>query len=430
MLDENPKQLEAGPGQVEMPRPTSAPIVLSVGLALCSAGLATNLMLLFVGTIIVIAGLAHWLAELLPGRGHTFEPVTVPAPLPTSGRPRRVEKLDVGKPGYRLRLPVEVHPLSAGIRGGIVGGIIMPLPAIGYGVWSGHGIWYVVNLLAGMVLPGVERLTVADLERFHPILLAIGIVVHVVMSIVFGVLYGVLMPTLPEVPKPIAWGGLLMPLLWTVASFTMMGFVNPALRKGVDWPWFIASQFVFGLVTALVIMRFSGWKPVLSGLLGGLVGGLLMALPAAGWSLATGHGIWYPLNLLAGMVVRGVDDAPLDQLEHFHSEWFGSAIVVHVLLSSIFGVLYAFLLPRVRPIPAPIAWGALVLPLLWSAASYGLMGIVNPLLQERVDWPWFIVSQFVFGLGAAVVVVRSETIPVPPAGAGPDEYGNYLEAQS
>ena len=31
--------------------------------------------------------------------------------------------------------------------------------------------------------------------------------------------------------------------------------------------------------------------------------------------------------------------------------------------------------------------------------SFRLMGVVNPLLQQRVDWPWFIVSQFVFGRG-------------------------------
>ena len=45
------------------------------------------------------------------------------------------------------------------------------------------------------------------------------------------------------------------------------------------------------------------------------------------------------------------------------------------------------------------------------------MGVVNPVLQEHVDWPWFIVSQFVFGVAAAVVVLRSEKVPVPPAGA-------------
>ena len=85
-----------------------------------------------------------------------------------------------------------------------------------------------------------------------------------------------------------------------------------------------------------------------------------------------------------------------------------------------FGLAYGILLPRLRPIPGPLAWGGLVMPLLWTAVSYGLMGVVNPLLQERVDWPWFVVSQFVFGIVAAIVVVRSEKVHIPPAGAGPE----------
>ena len=60
------------------------------------------------------------------------------------------------------------------------------------------------------------------------------------------------------------------------------------------------------------------------------------------------------------------------------------------------------------------------MPLLWTAMSYGLMGVVNPVLQERVDWPWFVVSQFVFGIVAAIVVVRSEEVYIPPAGTGPE----------
>ena len=55
--------------------------------------------------------------------------------------------------------------------------------------------------------------------------------------------------------------------------------------------------------------------------------------------------------------------------------------------------------------------------------GYGLMGVVNPPLQQKVEWPWFIVSQFVFGVVAAVVVVRSEKIYIPPAGTGPEQSG-------
>jgi hypothetical protein len=39
-------------------------------------------------------------------------------------------------------------------------------------------------------------------------------------------------------------------------------------------------------------------------------------------------------------------------------------------------------------------------------------------LQHEVDWPWFIASQFVFGITAAIVVFRTEMIAVPPAGTG------------
>ncbi len=54
------------------------------------------------------------------------------------------------------------------------------------------------------------------------------------------------------------------------------------------------------------------------------------------------------------------------------------------------------------------------------------MGVVNPTLQQRVDWPWFIVSQFVFGVVAAIVVVRSEQVHIPPAGSGPDRRSEYV----
>ncbi len=167
-----------------------------------------------------------------------------------------VGRMQEGMPGYRLRLPTEVHPISAGIKGGILGGLLMPIPALIWGLWSGHGVWYPVNLLAGLVLPGVGRMTLAELEQFRPTLLLLGLAIHAVNSVTFGMIYGVLLPTLPSLPRPLAWGGLAMPMLWTALSFGLMGLVNPLLGKGVDWPWFIASQFLFGLVAAAAIERF------------------------------------------------------------------------------------------------------------------------------------------------------------------------------
>jgi hypothetical protein len=252
------------------------------------------------------------------------------------------------------------------------------------------------------------------------------VIIHAAMSLVFGLIYGVLLPTLPHLPKPVAWGGLLMPLLWTGASYLFMGIVNPLLQQGVDWPWFILSQFIFGLVAASVVMRVETWRPVPAGLLGGAVGGLLMPVPAVLWGLATGHGIWYPVNLLAGMVLPGMGKLSVGEVEQFRADWLVVALVIHIAMSLGFGVVYGLLLPNVPPIRAALAWGGLLLPLIWTAVGYGLMGVVNPVLQQLVDWPWFIVSQFVFGLAAAVVVMRSEMIHIPPAGRGPDRVADFL----
>jgi hypothetical protein len=57
------------------------------------------------------------------------------------------------------------------------------------------------------------------------------------------------------------------------------------------------------------------------------------------------------------------------------------------------------------------------------------MGVVNPVLQGQVDWAWFIASQFVFGVAAAVVVIRSEKLPVPPAGRGPDRGADFVAGE-
>jgi hypothetical protein len=406
---------------VEMPKPTVAPMVLSLGLVLLSAGVVFGFAFLAAGAVVLVAGLGLWIANLLPGRGHMHESLAVPAERaqPIVGTPGQVEQLLPGRPGYRIQMPQMVHPTSAGVRGGILGGLVIPIPALVYGVLSGHGIWYPVNLLAGMVVPGVDKYSVPELEQFHAMLLIVGFVIHAAVSLTLGLLYGVLLPTLPSIPKPISWGGLLMPLLWTAASFSLMGFVNPTLQRGVDWPSFILSQFIFGMVAALVVMRARHLRPLSAGIVGGLVGGLLMPGPAVLWGLLTERGIWYPGNLLAGMVDRSIGNQSLEELKQFHGDWLITALVLHATLSLGFGIVYGLALPRLPVIPGPMCWGSLLMPMLWTGISFGLMGVVNPVLQQRVNWPWFIVSQFIFGLVASIAVIRSETIPIPPAGTGP-----------
>jgi hypothetical protein len=149
-------------------------------------------------------------------------------------------------------------------------------------------------------------------------------------------------------------------------------------------------------------------------------------LPALLWSLGTGRGVWYPINLLAGMMIPGLTDPSAPELRQFNASWLAMALVMHGILALGFALAFALLLPKLPSIPGPLAWGGLVLPLLWTGTSYGLMGVVNPVLQDRVDWAWFVVSQFVFGVTAAVVVLRSEMVHIPPAGHGPDRVANFV----
>src|SRR5262249_23610743 len=201
---------------------------------------------LVVGAVVVVAGLSIWIVQLLPGRGHVHESLVETArPQPVMARPGGVKDLRAGMPGYRLRLPQDVHPVSAGLPGGIGGGASMPVPALLWGLLSRHGLWYPVNLLAGMILPGMGRMTVPELERFNLTHLVAALIIHVVMSVVIGLIFGVLLPTLPAVPRPIAWGGLLMPIVWTGASYLAMSVVNRALPGEVSRPWVLLSQLVF-----------------------------------------------------------------------------------------------------------------------------------------------------------------------------------------
>ena len=135
----------AAPDSVEMPRPTAAPLVLALGITLLAAGVSLGTAFLVVGAVVVVAGLSIWIIQLLPGRGHVHESVAETAsPQPVMARPGGVEHLGPGMPGYRLRFPQDVHPVSAGLKGGIVGGAVMPVAstrgaAVGRGISTASG---------------------------------------------------------------------------------------------------------------------------------------------------------------------------------------------------------------------------------------------------------------------------------------------------
>ena len=167
--------------------------------------------------------------------------------------PATVESLRIGEGGHRVRVPVEVQPYSAGVQGGIVGGAAMAVVALLYGMLAQGSLWYPINLLAGMAMPGMAGLSVAQLRAFNVLALIIGTLVHGVISVLTGLLYAVILPMLPR--RHLLWGGFMAPLLWTGLIWAVLGVVNPALNARIDWRWFIASQIAFGLATGFVVSR-------------------------------------------------------------------------------------------------------------------------------------------------------------------------------
>ncbi len=242
-----------------MPRATAWPIVLALGITLLGAGLATSLALSVVGAVLFVFGLGGWIGQLLPGRGHMHEPLVEPAlrPRPIAERPGTVDQLRPGMAGYRFQLPEKVHPISAGVKGGIVGGLVMPIPALAYGLLSGHGLWFPDQPAGRDGRSGHQR---RDRGSARAVLswraLVLAIVIHATFSVTFGLLFGVVSPTLPPIPGgPVIAGGVLMPLLWTGLCHGFMGIVNPLLQEHVNWSWFIVSQVVYGVAMSIVVIN-------------------------------------------------------------------------------------------------------------------------------------------------------------------------------
>lgn len=241
---------------VEMPKSTVWPLVLSLGVTMLMAGIITHWLLSLVGAVLLVLGLRGWIAQMMPGVGHVHEAFVPPAQRaqPIRGTIGKVEQLRPDRPGYRFRIPEKIHPISAGVKGGIVGGLVMPIPAIAYGIISGNGPWFPINLLGGMVLPIIETMSQAELQKFSLSLLVMAIVIHVVISTSVGLVYGVLLPTLPQFPgSQLFFGGLILPLMWSGICYGAMGTINPPLEEYVDWRFFIASQIVFGVAASLVV---------------------------------------------------------------------------------------------------------------------------------------------------------------------------------
>jgi hypothetical protein len=149
--------------------------------------------------------------------------------------------------------------------------------------------------------------------------------------------------------------------------------------------------------------------PVSSGIKGGWAGGVAMALLACAYGVLKAGSVWYPINVLASVVHAQAVRLEAAGLNSFHADSFAIALLLHALASTLVGLLYGAMLPMLPR--RPILLGGLIAPAFWSGALHSILGLLNPGLQTRIDWLWFMASQVAFGIVAGLVVLRSSRIP-------------------
>ncbi len=141
---------------------------------------------------------------------------------------------------------------------------------------------------------------------------------------------------------------------------------------------------------------------ITTGLKGGIAGGLAMMIPAALFGLTRFHSVWYAANLLAAGGFTSWAGASNAFLSEFHLPGLLAALVINGVLSVLVGLLYGAVLPMYPRYP--ILTAGLLVPVFLSTILYSVIGVVSPILDERIDWVWFALSQVVFGLVCGYVV--------------------------
>src|SRR5258708_27937419 len=138
---------------IDVPAPTAWPIVLACGVALLFAGLVTSVSVSILGAILAFSGCVGWFRDVLPHEKHESL-LIAEKPIPVFTSRPEVAQVHWMPPGFhRPRLPLEIYPISAGVKGGLAGRGVFALRAGGVGSAGQHGLWPPHNLLAARVLP-------------------------------------------------------------------------------------------------------------------------------------------------------------------------------------------------------------------------------------------------------------------------------------
>src|SRR5215469_14003672 len=163
------EQVEEGlraPAEIKVPASTAWPLVLAFGFALMFAGLLTSASVSVLGAVLAVAGCVGWFREVFPHEHEETVPVVFEEYRVATER-RVVERVPLAPDLVRAWLPLKTYPISAGLKGGLAGGVAMAVLACTYGLVKAGSIWYPINLLAATVYAESLKLGPAQLNSFH-----------------------------------------------------------------------------------------------------------------------------------------------------------------------------------------------------------------------------------------------------------------------
>jgi hypothetical protein len=247
------------------------------------------------------------------------------------------------------------------------------------------------------------------------------------------------MPGAVELPAPTAWPmvlalgiALMLAGMVTHWAISMLGLLL-ALRA--MWGWFFqvlphehhVSVSVHATVIAITSARTIRERPsddvmhrkmlpvetfsITAGIKGGIAGGIAMTVPAALYGIIRYHSVWYAVNLLAAGGFVSWAGQSNTFLAQFHIEGLLAAAAIHALASVLIGLLYGAMLPMFPW--KPILTAGFIAPLLWTGILYSAIGVISPILDARINWLWFVLSQIAFGLACGFVVNLQVKVRTP-----------------
>src|SRR5262249_44175905 len=149
---------------LELPAPTAWPICAAFGVVLLFAGLVTTAVVGVLGAILAIAGFVGWFRQVLPVEQNETGAALEKVPPVVTHYPRVARAEPITGAPHRARLPLEIYPISAGVKGGLAGSVATAICAVIYGAIRQHSVFYTINLLAAGFFPGME--STEDLAAF------------------------------------------------------------------------------------------------------------------------------------------------------------------------------------------------------------------------------------------------------------------------